>query len=145
MDSIAGMAIMAPAIKWDFNLVKSVSGLEINLAKASAVKILHNSAGCKLNPPAMGIQLLDPLISFPITKVANINRRPLANKIFAKAVKTLLSTNKIKMATKEQKIKKKELFTIARFSTYKTCCPIGIRIVFNHENSKDANTGHEHI
>ena len=55
----------------------------------------------------MGIQLLDPLISFPITKVANINKRPLANKIFAKAVKTLLSTNKIKMATKEQKIKKK--------------------------------------
>ena len=107
MESIAGNAIMAPAIKWDLSFVKSVSGLEINLANASAVKILHNSAGCKLNPPAMGIQLFDPLISFPITKVANINRSPLANKILANAVNTLLSTNKIKIATKEQKIKKK--------------------------------------
>ena len=55
----------------------------------------------------MGIQLLDPLISFPIKKVANINRRPLANKILANAVKTLLSVNKINSPTKEQKIKKK--------------------------------------
>ena len=107
MDSIAGNAIIPPAIKWDLSFVKSVSGLEINLAKASAVKILHNSAGCKLNPPAIGIQLFYPLISFPITKVANINKRPPANNMFASAVKTLLSTNKIKTATKEQKIKKK--------------------------------------
>ena len=41
-----------------------------------AVKILHNSAGCKLKPPAMGIQLLEPLIFLPKTKVAIINKIP---------------------------------------------------------------------
>ena len=79
----------------------------MNFANANAVNILHNSAGCKLKPAAIGIQLLEPLISFPITKVANINNKPLANKIFANAVKTLLSINKMKTPIKEQKIKKK--------------------------------------
>ena len=75
-DKIAGSIIMAPAIRCDFNLEKSVSGFEINLANIKAVNILHNSAGCKLNPPAMGIQLFDPLISFPKTKVASISNIP---------------------------------------------------------------------
>ena len=75
-DKIAGSIIMAPAIKCDFNLEKSVSGFEINLANINAVNILHTSAGCKLKPPAMGIQLFDPLISFPKTKVASIRNIP---------------------------------------------------------------------
>ena len=75
-DKIAGSIIIDPAIRCDFNLEKSVSGFEINLAHINAVNILHNSAGCKLNPPAMGIQLFDPLISFPKTKVASINNIP---------------------------------------------------------------------
>lgn len=64
-DKIAGTSIMTPAIKWDLNFEKSVSGFAINFAKIKAVNILQSSAGCKLNPPAIGIQLLDPLISFP--------------------------------------------------------------------------------
>ena len=75
-DNIAGRIIMAPAIMCDFNLEKSVSGFEINLANINAVNILHTSAGCKLKPPAMGIQLFDPLISFPKTKVASIRNIP---------------------------------------------------------------------
>jgi hypothetical protein len=54
----------------------------------SAVNILHSSAGCKLNPPAIGIQLLEPLIFLPITKVASINKIPPPYKILAKAVNT---------------------------------------------------------
>ena len=94
-------------MRCDFSFVKSVSGFEINLANASAVNILHNSAACKLKPPAMGIQLFEPLISFPITKVANIKSIPPAKRILAKAVNTLLSIRSIKTPTKEQKIKKK--------------------------------------
>ena len=75
-DNIAGSIIIAPAIRCDFNLEKSVSGFEINLANINAVNILHTSAGCKLKPPAMGIQLFDPLISFPKTKVASIRNIP---------------------------------------------------------------------
>ena len=105
-DKIAGSIIMAPAIKCDFNLEKSVSGFEINFANINAVNILHNSAGCKLKPPAIGIQLLDPLISFPKTKVASINNMPKAYKILESAVNTLLSMSKIKMAMKAQKIAK---------------------------------------
>ena len=105
-DKIAGIIIMAPAIMCDFNLEKSVSGFEINLASINAVNILHNSAGCKLNPPAMGIQLLDPLISFPKTKVASINNSPKTYKTFDSAVNTLLSMSKIKTAMKAQNIAK---------------------------------------
>ena len=105
-DKIAGIIIMAPAIRCDFNLEKSVSGFEINLASINAVNILHNSAGCKLNPPAMGIQLLDPLISFPKTKVASINNSPKTYKTFDSAVNTLLSMSKIKTAMKAQNIAK---------------------------------------
>ena len=106
IDNIAGKAIKSPAIACDFSFEKSVSGLEINFANANAVNILHNSAGCKLKPPAIGIQLFDPLISFPITNVASINNIPLANKILASAVKTLLSMSKIKMPMNVQKIEK---------------------------------------
>ena len=105
-DKIAGSIIMAPAIKCDFNLEKSVSGFEINLANINAVNILHNSAGCKLKPPAMGIQLLDPLISFPKTKVASINKIPKTYITFDSAVNTLLSMSKIKMAINAQNIAK---------------------------------------
>ena len=101
-ESMAGSIIMIPAIKCDFNLEKSVSGFEINLAKINAVNILHNSAGCKLKPPAIGIQLFEPLIFLPNTKVASINRIPSTYKILAKAVKTLLSISKIKMAISAQ-------------------------------------------
>ena len=101
-ESIAGSIIIIPAIKCDFNLEKSVSDFEINLAKINAVNILHNSAGCKLNPPAMGIQLLEPLIFLPRTNVANINKMPSTYNILAKAVKTLLSMSKIKMAISAQ-------------------------------------------
>jgi hypothetical protein len=48
----------------------------VNFARNKAVKILHNSAGCKLKPPAMGIQLLDPFIFLPNTKVASMSRMP---------------------------------------------------------------------
>ena len=106
MERIAGSVIIAPAIKCDFSLLKSVSGFEINFAKINAVKILHNSAGCKLNPPAIGIQLLEPLIFFPNTKVANISKIPAAYKILAKAVNTLLSMSKIKIPINAQKIAK---------------------------------------
>ena len=76
MDKTAGSAMAAPAIKCDFKFLKSVSGLDINFARNKAVKILHNSAGCKLKPPAMGIQLLDPFIFLPSTKVASMSRMP---------------------------------------------------------------------
>ena len=105
-ERIAGRMIIAPAIRCDFNLVKLVSGFEINFANIKAVNILHNSAGCKLNPPAIGIQLLDPLISFPTTKVANINNIPPAYNKLASAVNTLLSMSKIKMAMNAQNIAK---------------------------------------
>ena len=105
-DKIAGSTIMAPAIRCDFNLEKSVSGFEINLAKINAVNILHNSAGCKLKPPAMGIQLLDPLISFPKTKVASISKIPKTYKTLESAVNTLLSMSRIKMAMKAQNMAK---------------------------------------
>ena len=105
-DKIAGSIIMAPAIRCDFNLEKSVSGLEINLANIKAVNILHTSAGCKLKPPAMGIQLFDPLISFPKTKVASINKIPKTYITLDSAVNTLLSMSKIKMAINAQNIAK---------------------------------------
>lgn len=105
-DKIAGSVIKAPAIRCDFNLEKSVSGFEINLANINAVNILHNSAGCKLKPPAIGIQLLDPLISLPKTKVASINNIPKTYKILDSAVNTLLSMSKIKIAMKVQNIAK---------------------------------------
>ena len=105
-DNIAGSIIIAPAIRCDFNLEKSVSGFEINLAKINAVNILHNSAGCKLNPPAMGIQLLEPLISLPKTKVASINNIPRTYKTLESAVNTLLSISKIKMAVNAQNMAK---------------------------------------
>ena len=52
----------------------------------------------------MGIQLFDPFIFLPITNVASINKIPPPYKIFAKAVKTLLSSNKMKIPMKVQKI-----------------------------------------
>jgi hypothetical protein len=67
MDNIAGSAIIPAASRCDFNFVKSVSGFEMNLAKNKAVNILHSSAGCKLKPPAMGIQLFEPFTFFPKT------------------------------------------------------------------------------
>ena len=106
MERIAGNDIMAAAIRCDFNLLKSVSGFEINFANTKAVNILHSSAGCKLNPPAIGIQLFDPLIFLPNTKVASINTIPPAYKILASAVNTLLSINKINIPIKLQKMAK---------------------------------------
>ena len=54
----------------------------------------------------MGIQLLDPLISFPKTKVASISKIPKTYKTLESAVNTLLSMSRIKMAMKAQNMAK---------------------------------------
>src|SRR5574343_2065607 len=102
IDKTAGAIVMAPPINWYFSLLKSISCLDKNFAKASAVNILQSSAGCKLNPPPRGIQLLEPLIFLPMTKVATISNKPNTYMRLAKAVKSLLSVKMINVAISTQ-------------------------------------------
>ena len=67
---------MAAAIICDLGFLKSVSGIDKYFDNASAVNILHSSTGCRFIKPS-GIQLLEPLISLPTTKVASTNTIPI--------------------------------------------------------------------
>ena len=74
-EKAAGVKAIIAAINCDLDFMKLVSGIERYFDNASAVKILHNSTGCRFIKPS-GIQLLEPFISLPTTKVAMINTIP---------------------------------------------------------------------
>ena len=103
IDKAAGSKTIAVASNCDLVFLKTVSGRERYLANARAAKILQSSAGCKLNPPPKGIQLFEPLMFLPITKVASISKIPKAYNKLAKAVNSLLSVNRINIPTTPQK------------------------------------------
>src|SRR5689334_19679856 len=94
MVSKSGKQTMPAAIRCELVLLKSVSTRDRYLANARHTNTLHNSAGCKLNPPSLMIDSV-PLILVWKGNTNSNSRMPNAYQILAVAVKNLLSVSRI--------------------------------------------------